>query len=245
MPVGLPPLFLSFGGSKVMEIRARVGWGLLMLLFVLLGGGVSWALTPEEIADGIQKYYKQIRDLEADFQQETTLPMMNRVSEASGHLYLKIPGKMRWDYVEGQKKTVVINDQTMWFYEPEDKQVTVTDLARVPNSQDLLTFLTGVGDLRKTFRLDATQSTQENKDGYVMIHLLPRAEASQWTHLRLSVDPKNFQVVQTAFEGAQGDRTVLTYRNIRTDVGLSDDLFAFKIPEGTDVLHYPPPKSTP
>jgi outer membrane lipoprotein carrier protein len=199
-------------------------------------------LTPDEVMDGIQKRYKQIRDLEADFRQETTLPIMSRVNEASGRLFLKIPGKMRWDYLEGQHKTVIINDLTMWFYEPQDHQVTITDLKKFPNARDLLTFLTGVGDLRKEFRLDTTQTLQETREGYVTIPLLPKGENVQWTHLRLVVDPKDFQVVQTAFEGVQGDRTVIYYRNIRTDVGLKEDLFQFQIPPGTDVLHYPPIK---
>jgi outer membrane lipoprotein carrier protein len=222
-----------------------VGGGFIVIVAFLLGSGIARGWTQEEIVEGIQKHYKQIRDMEADFHQETTLPIMSRVNEAKGHLYLKIPGKMRWDYLEGQEKTVVINGQTMWFYEPREKQVTVTDLSRLPNSQDLLAFLTGMGDLRKEFRLDGSQPKLETKEGYVMIHLLPVAQGSQWTHLRLLVDPKSFQVVQSAFEGVQGDRTVIHYRNIRTDVGLSDDLFRFEIPKGTEVLHYPPPKANP
>jgi outer membrane lipoprotein carrier protein len=206
----------------------------------LLGGGAAWGWTSDEIAEGIQRHYSQVRDLQADFRQETTLPMMSRVNEARGRISLKIPGRLRWDYLEGQKKTVVINGDTMWFYEPQDRQVTVTDLARVPNSQDLLTFLTGVGDLRKEFIMDPARPLEETRDGHVTVHLLPRNRNAQWTQLRLVVDPKTFHVMQTAFEGVQGDKTVIEYRNIRTDVGLADELFKFEVPAGTDVLHYPP-----
>jgi outer membrane lipoprotein carrier protein len=209
-------------------------------VLALGGSGLAWGWTADEIAEGIQNRYRQIRDLQADFRQETTLPMMSRVNEARGQISLKIPGKLRWDYREGQKKIVVINDSTMWFYEPQDRQVTVTDLAKLPNSQDLLTFLTGVGDLRKEFLVDPAQPIQETREGFVLLHLLPRSKNAQWTHLSLLVDPKTFQVVQTAFEGVQGDKTVIEYQNIRTDVGLPNDLFKFDIPAGTDVLHYPP-----
>jgi outer membrane lipoprotein carrier protein len=223
-----------------METYKRIAVVLFFLLSLSWGGASAWSWTQEEIVDKIQQHYREIKDLQADFHQETTLPMMNRVNEASGRLYLKIPGKMRWDYSVGQKKTVVIDGQTMWFYEPQERQVTVTDLDRLPNSRELLTFLTGMGEVKKEFRLNASEPSQETREGYVTVHLLPRSDTSQWTHLRLLVDPKNFQVVQTAFEGVQGDRTVIDYSNIRTDVGLSGDLFKFDIPDGVDVLHYPP-----
>lgn len=209
------------------------------------GQGAAQAWTVSEILAGVQMRYQEIRDLEADFLQEATLPMVSRVTEARGRLYLKIPGKMRWEYLEGQEKIVVINGHTMWFYEPREQQVTITDLNRVPNSQELLTFLTGMGDLRKEFIVDEGQTLVETREGYAMVKLLPRSRSSQWTSLRLLVDPRTFHVVQTAFEGVQGDRTVIQYHNIRTDVGLPEELFQFQIPEGAEVLHYPPEGTRP
>ena len=209
------------------------------------GLGTAQAWTVSELLDGVQRRYKQIRDLEAEFRQEATLPMVNRVTEAAGKLYLKIPGKMRWEYLEGQEKIVVINGDTMWFYEPAEQQVTVTDLSRVPNSQELLTFLTGMGDLRREFLVEEAQPPVETREGYLGVKLLPKSKSSQWTSLRLLVEPGTFHVVQTAFEGLQGERTLIQYYNIRTDLGLPEELFHFKIPEGVDVLHYPPDRPKP
>lgn len=232
-------------GYSVAEIAARVGYWILCALIIPVGCGEAWGWTAEEIAKGIQERYSQIRDLQADFHQETALPLMDRVKEAKGRIYLKIPGKMRWDYLEGQTKSVIINEKTLWFYQPNENQVTVTDLTRVPNAESLLTFLTGMGDLTRDFHLVPSPSIQETREGYVMIHLRPTEEGVQWTHLQLMVDPKTFQVVQTAFEGVQGDRTVIRYSRIRTDVGLPDELFEFQIPEGAEVLHYPPADQKP
>ncbi len=202
-----------------------------------LGYARAWSVA--ELLDGVQKSYKKIRDLQADFRQEATLPMLNRVTEAGGRLYLKMPGKMRWEYLQGQEKLVVINENTMWFYEPNEQQVTITDLTKLPNSQELLTFLTGMGDLRREFLVEEAQAPVETKEGYFMVKLLPRSKTSQWTTLRLLIDPRNFHVVQTAFEGIQGERTVIHYSNISTDLGLPEELFQFKIPEGAEVIHYP------
>lgn len=207
--------------------------------------GCAQAWTVGELLEGVQKSYKQIKDLQADFHQEATLPMLNRVTEAGGRLYLKLPGKMRWEYLQGQEKIVVINNNTMWFYEPNEQQVTVTDLTKVPNSQELLTFLTGMGDLRREFLVEETQAPVETKEGYFMVKLLPKSKTSQWTSLRLLIDPRSFHVVQTAFEGIQGERTIIQYYNIKTDLGLPEELFHFEIPEGAEVLHYPTQRPNP
>jgi outer membrane lipoprotein carrier protein len=219
-----------------------IGKHLLLLVLVMSWSNVGHAWTSKEITAGIQYRYRDIKDLQADFHQKTTLPVMNRSKEASGKLYLRIPGKMRWDYLEGQKKSVIINDQTLWFYEPDENQVTVTDLTSMPDSDKLMTFLTGMGELERDFLLDPAPSLEATREGHVILHLFPRGESSQWKRLRLLVDPRSFQVVQTAFEGVQGDLTVIDYTNIRTNQGLGDELFNFEIPEGTDVLHYPPRK---
>lgn len=223
----------------IRSLMGKLGW-LLPCVSWILGWGLAWGWTADEVIEGIQRRYQEVKDLQADFRQETTLPMMDRVNEATGKLYLKIPGKMRWDYAGRQKKSFVINGQTMWFYEPLERQVTITDLSRLPNANELMSFLTGIGDLKRDFQLERPGPVQETREGYLVVQLLPKTKASQWTHLRLVVDPKNFQVVQSAFEGVQGDRTVIDYTNIRTMQGLPDELFTFQVPEGVEVLHYPP-----
>ncbi len=221
----------NLGKWSMVLLRALLVW------LACLGYARAW--TVGELLEGVQKSYKQIKDLQADFHQEATLPMLNRVTQAGGRLYLKLPGKMRWEYLKGQEKIVVINGSTMWFYEPNEQQVTITDLTKVPNSQELLTFLTGMGDLRKDFLVDEAQIPVETKEGYFMVKLLPKSKTSQWTSLRLLIEPGSFHVVQTSFEGIQGERTHIQYYNIKTDQGLPEELFQFKIPEGAEVLHYP------
>jgi outer membrane lipoprotein carrier protein len=214
--------------------------GLCCWLLLAAPGGARALLTAEEVVQGIQKRYETISDLQADFHQRTKLPMMNRVKEAGGEVFLKMPGKMRWDYLEGQKKVVIINGSTLWFYDPEERQLTISDLSHVAGAQRLLSFLTGMGDLTKEFDVSASQGVEETPGGDLTIHLVPRFENAQWKNLRLTVDPHTFQVVGTGFEGLQGDETDIVYSNIRTNVGLADALFEFKVPAGTEILHYPP-----
>jgi|Deesub1362A_J573_1020465.scaffolds.fasta_scaffold00113_72 outer membrane lipoprotein carrier protein len=219
-------------------------WAVAALgIFLIVEDSLAW--THEEVLQGIQKRYSEIRDLRAWFHQTTSMPMMNRVREAGGRIYLKLPGRMRWDYLEGRRKTVIIRDQTLWFYDQDERQLTVTDLTKVPQSSKLLSFLTGVGDLQKEFLVVKAEPVKETRDGYLAVRLEPKEENAQWTYLVLVVDPKDFHVVETSFQGIQGERTEIRYSQVETNVGLSDDLFRLEVPPDTEVLHYPPPETSP
>lgn len=214
--------------------KGRVLWCLFFLTLVVSESANGQ--TAGQILARLQEHYNRIKSIEAEFHQETTLPITSRVTRASGKMYLKLPGKMRWEYLQGQDKLVIINDKIMWFYEPEERQVTVTDLSKMPDSQELLTFLTGIGDLKRDFLINEAVST---RDGHVVIQLLPKAARSQWKSLWLVIDSTSYKVIQTSSEGIQGERTIISYTNIREDVELPEELFTFQMPEGVEVLHYP------
>jgi outer membrane lipoprotein carrier protein len=193
-----------------------------------------------EVMEGIQNRYRQIKDLQASFHQTTVIPVMDRVKEASGTLYLKVPGKMRWEYTKGPHRIVLIDGRQLWFYDPQEGQLTITDLSKIPNSDYLLAFLTGMGELKEVFQPELSKGVVKTATGHLKIYLRPRAEDSQWKSLRITVDPKTFQVIETAFEGIQGDRNIIRYYNIKVNVGLEDEIFRLEVPPGTEILHYPP-----
>src|SRR5947209_18376646 len=69
----------------------------------------------------VQKYYDATKDLRAKFEQQLESPS-RAPSKASGDVWLKKPGKMRWDYAKPEKKVIVSDGATLWFYDPEDEQ---------------------------------------------------------------------------------------------------------------------------
>lgn len=199
----------------------------------------AYGISLDELIKGIQGQYEKTKDLTADFEQETHVKMLERIRRAKGKVYLKKPGKMLWQYEGRHKKDIVINGDRMWVYDPFPNQVTITDLSKVPHSQIYMTFLTGMGDLRKDFR-SAGEGIIITDEGHYRMRLIPKDPKSPLTNLTLLVNKNSFQIMASSFSGLQGDLTVIKYQNIRTNQKLSDSLFHFTIPEGTEVLHYPP-----
>src|SRR5512141_664672 len=86
---------------------------------------VAAGRDPAALAHDVQAYYEQTRDLEADFVQTYTYASFGRSQTSRGTLRVKKPGKLRWDYAEPTKKTIVVNGSRLVQYEPEENQAYV------------------------------------------------------------------------------------------------------------------------
>src|SRR5579885_1194606 len=76
-----------------------------------------------DLVDGVERSFARMNDFDADFVQIDQNPL-NRKHEASGHLYLMRPRKMRWEYKKPEEELFVSDGKTVYFYVPADKQVS-------------------------------------------------------------------------------------------------------------------------
>ena len=99
--------------------------------------------TAPELAAALQRKYDGIRDFSADFTHAYEGGVLHKQITERGHLLVKKPGKMRWDYAAPEQKQFVSDGVKMYSYIPVDKQVIVTS---VPPDEDAPTptlFLAG------------------------------------------------------------------------------------------------------
>ncbi len=206
--------------------------------------GQSAALVPsvKEVAERVQATYARTRDLTARFTQEATSAALGRTQRAEGTVALKKPGRMRWDYAGkgGEPGQVVAsNGQTLWIYNPADRTVIKeeigTALARTP-----LAFLMGLGELTRDFEVArAEPGVDLGRPGDVVVALTPREPVAALQELLLAVDPERALVTAALVVDPFGNRTRITFEDIRTNVGLPDSRFAFTVPPGAKVVQPP------
>jgi outer membrane lipoprotein carrier protein len=65
-------------------------------------------LTLEQILDRLEKHYTG-NNFKAEFIQESTVQAMAITDFASGKIFVRYPGKMRWEY-EKPEKQIIITD---------------------------------------------------------------------------------------------------------------------------------------
>lgn len=187
------------------------------------------------VVERVQKVYEGTLDLHARFEQETVSVMGKR--KASGEVWLKKPGKMRWDYSRPDKKLFIADGTTLWVYEPEDEQAFQQALSssQLPAQ---VSFLFGRGRLMDDFDISAAADLKLGAAGDVVLKLVPKAPTVQYRYLAFVVDPRSSLVKETVVFDQQGGQNHLTFTSIETNVkgGVDDARFRFTPPPGTQII---------
>lgn len=210
-------------------------------MMLLLTGGAVTAQEPKpesaaRVVARVQKYYDATHDLRAKFDQQ--IGAVGRApQQASGEVWLKKPGKMRWDYVTPEKKLMVSDGSTLWVYEPEDEQAYKQTLSgnALPAQ---VSFLLGQGKLAKEFDASLTK-VDGLGPGEVAIKLVPKVGTAAYRYVVFVVDAKSGQVQRTIIYDQQGGTNTLRFSDVRQNQGIPDAKFKFSPPKGTHILTPP------
>jgi outer membrane lipoprotein carrier protein len=191
------------------------------------------APPPEQVAAALQRKYNGIRDFTADFTQVYVGGVLKRRATESGKVFIKKPGKMRWDYERPEKKVFVSDGQRMYLYIPADKQVTVSPVPSEDQATSAVLFLMGKGDLTRDFTVG--YGPDAGPDTYVL-RLDPRIRQAEYDWLQVTVDRQSLQIKELTAGDAQGGRSTFRFSDFKENVGLADKTFVFTVPRGTDVI---------
>ena len=208
----------------------------LVVIFVhLLFVQRAFCSTGEEALNEIQYRYERTDDFEASFIQEYIGKGIRQSNRGEGKVYFKKRGMMRWDYTVPNQKFVT-DGHTLWYYQPEEKQVLVSDVSSILKERTPLAFLAGEGNLSRDFNfLNLNESVSDKEESYV-IELAPKEPMGTLSKLVLTVDKKTHTVLQADVFDGLGNLTRIRFINIKTNVGISPSFFQFTTPPGTEVI---------
>lgn len=215
--------------SRLIILAALLSLGALPLVASSADAG-SPAL--DQILKGIEKRYAG-KGFSASFFQESMLKAMQITDTAEGHLTVKRPGKMRWEYTIPEQQSIVTDGKTMWIYRPADNQVMLGKAPAYFGRGKGAGFLSDIRLIRESFTIE--QHPAENED-YYRLKLLPREPTQELADIILSVAKRTYQIDQVVSHNAYGDETRIVLSDFRFDIDPADDLFRFTIPAGADVV---------
>ena len=213
-----------------------------LILFHLVFNPVAFCATGQEVLNEIQNRYEKTKDFEANFIQEYIGKVMKQPNRGEGRVYFKKKGMMRWDYTVPNQK-LLSDGHTLWYYQPEEKQVLVSDISRVLKEKTPLAFLAGEGNLSRDFDiLNLNESVSQKEDNYI-VELVPKESLATLSKLMLTVDKKTYTVLQADVIDGLGNVTRTRFIDIKTNTGLSNSFFHFSIPPGTEVIKMQEPSA--
>lgn len=196
-------------------------------------------LTAPELAAALQKKIDGIRDFSTDFTHTYEGGVLKKQITERGHLLVKKPGRMRWEYTDPEKKTFVSDGLKMYSYIPADKQVTVSSVPAEDEASTPALFLAGKGSLTRDFTASLAAPPAGMPPGTRALKLVPKTRQRDYDWLTLVADTGTLAIRGLQTTDAQGGTSSFSFTNLKENVGVTDKEFAFKIPRGVDVVTQP------
>jgi len=218
-----------------MSLKAKI----LLVLIIVMPTAVYSAdtkatddLSVGEILERIEAIYTA-SEFSAQFIQASTIKAMDITDSASGKLFIKYPGKMKWEYQEPETQIIVTDGDKLWMYRPADNQVMLGKASSFFSEGKGAGFLSDIRLLRKDFDI----ILEDIRFGdYYNLKLVPREQSWDIAYVHLLVSRKTFRITQVFTYNAYEDVTRIELKDFKFNQTFGKNFFTFNIPAGVDVL---------
>jgi outer membrane lipoprotein carrier protein len=207
--------------------------------FVVLGLTVGLAsATPapdvHAIAQAVDERYNHLRSLETEFTEIYRGAGMERTE--SGTLWLKKPGKMRWEYRSPKGKLFLSDGKDAWFYVAGERQVRRTAVKKLDDLRSPLAFLLGKTKLEKELQgLSVAPDVAPLAPGNVVLRGVPKSLADRVNQVLVEITPERW-IGRLIIEEVDGSVTEYRFSNQKENVAVPDRQFQFAVPDGVEVI---------
>ncbi len=222
-------------------MRRSFAWSLVALVLALMprvqAGPADQSAA--DLAKALQQKYDRVKDFSADFVHAYRGGVLNKTLTERGHLIVKKPGKMRWEYLAPERKLFVSDGVKFYSYLPDDKQVIMSAVPADDNAATPALFLAGKGNLTRDFVPSLADVPAGLPAGVRGLKLAPKTPQPDYDWLILAVDPSTLALKGLVTVDAQGGTSSFSFTNLKENVGLADNAFDFKVPRGVDLVTDP------
>ena len=191
-------------------------------------------LSADEIADRVQAFYDRTKTFRAGFRQRYTVAAYNKTKDSTGSVIFEKPGKMSWRFTNNGNR-VVSDGKIIKIYEKENKQMYEQPLEK-SQYPAALSFLTGTGSLRQSFKLSKLDPKTMGVEGGFVLLGEPKDATPAYQKVFLYVDANTYQVRRVLLLDAQRNRNRFDFVNPEVNAKSAPGEFAFTPPAGTQVI---------
>ena len=212
----------------------------ILLWFLTLGLALMPALAANPasgvhtIAQAVDNHYNHLQTLQTEFTESYRGAGIERTE--SGSLWLKKPGKMRWEYRSPKEKLFLSDGKDAWFYLPGDRQVRRTSVKKLDDLRSPLGFLLGKTRLEKELDgLSVASDIAPMTAGNTVLRGVPKAMADRVNEVVLEVTP-DYRIARIQFEEADESVTEYRFGEQRENAEIADQRFRFSPPPGVEIV---------
>ena len=183
-----------------------------------------------DAVDALRDFSREAKSGRANFTQVVTSPDGAKKKSSSGSFEFARPNRFRFAYTKPFEQLIVGDGQKVWLYDADLQQASVRPMDKALGATPAA--LLAGATLEKDFELRA----------------LPPGQGLEWVQAtpREKDDNANLQSLRIGFKGKTlaaielvdgfGQRSLLTFSELVTNLPLAGDTFRFVPPKGVEVL---------
>jgi outer membrane lipoprotein-sorting protein len=209
----------------------------LLLIFNFVATAAhAQQLSPAEIKallERIREKRVSAPQVQADFQEEKVIRLMNKPITSTGKVWFEVPSKFRRE-VKGNSPSITVCDgQQLWIYYPNFKSVEHYTLGKHSPINAGIAAVTAALNLEN---VESTYHISANKiDNGYSVELLPRTPSLKRIFQKFDLQMNDeLLVTRTEMLQPNGDRLVTIYSN-QSRGAIPQSTFEFTPPPGTEV----------
>jgi outer membrane lipoprotein carrier protein len=178
----------------------------------------------------IELRYNRTQSLKLDFSETYSGPGRPAQTE-SGVVYLRKPGRMRWEYTSPAGKLFLSDGKDVFQYLPDDHQATKSKLKQSDDMRAPLAFLLGKLDFAKEFK--SFESTSDPVGTWIVAE--PKSDNLIYNKVEFLASADG-EIHRLRVTGQEGQKLSFEFSNEQLNVPVSPTMFAFRAPPGVPVV---------
>jgi len=196
----------------------------LLLTAALLVGAAAHA----DSVDTLREFVRDAKSGRANFTQTVTSPDGAKKKTSSGSFEFIRPDRFRFAYSKPFEQLIVGDGHKVWLFDPDLNQVSVRKASQALGATPAALL---AGD---SLDRDFTLQPQPDKDGLAWAQATPKAKDGPFQFMRVGFRGKELAAVEIV--DSFGQRSVLQFSNVASNVQLPTERFRFTPPAGAEVL---------
>lgn len=184
----------------------------------------------------LENFMREARSGRAEFKQVVTAPARPdeaaRTKTSSGTFEFQRPSRFRFDYQKPFEQTIVADGQTLWMHDPDLNQVTARNQAQALGATPAA-IIAAAPDLQALKR-DFDLTPAPERDGMEWVQATPRQKEGQLS--KVLVGFRGDQLAALEIQDSFGQRSVLSFTQMKLNPTLPAQTFQFTVPKGADVI---------
>jgi outer membrane lipoprotein carrier protein len=180
-----------------------------------------------KILKGVEDHYNRISTLEVHFTESMT--QQGRKRTESGELFLRKPGRMRWQYSTG--KLFISDGKYIYFYDPNENRAEQMPFKETDDMRAPLAFLLGRLNFADDFKQFVARPDREN----TFITATPKSDKLPYNEVTFLVSPDSV-MHWLSVKGDGGSVLEFVFENEKRNPAIAESMFKFSPPPGVEFV---------